>query len=102
MEGDRCGMEGGRGLTCVVVLCKVDGYLSANAPRGSYYQGHLLFKRHCSCTWGREGSRICDRAQCIMNDAGIAVSIAVIMRLRTAAAGGIDVDGLLSLYALVS
>ena len=42
----------GEGLTCVVVLCKVDGYLSANAPRGSYYQGHLLFRSHCSCTSG--------------------------------------------------
>ena len=36
-----------------------------------------------------------------MNDAGIGVSIVVVMTLRTAAAGDIDVDGLLSLHALV-
>ena len=41
------------------------------------------------------------RAQYIMDDAGIGVSIVVVMNMRTAAPGGIYVDGLLSLYALV-
>ena len=36
-----------------------------------------------------------------MDDAVIGVSIAVVVRMRTAADGSIDVDGLQSLYALV-
>ena len=36
-----------------------------------------------------------------MNDAGMRVSTAVIVRLGSAAAGGIDVGGLLSFYVLV-
>ncbi len=37
-----------------------------------------------------------------MNDAGMGVSTAVVMILGSAAAGGIGVGGLLSLYALVT
>ena len=85
-------------MTYIIVLCKVDGYLSANASGGSYYQGHLLFRRHRSCNWIEEGSRMFDRAQCIMNGTERGSSIAAITRLR---AGDIDVGSLLSLYALV-
>ena len=37
----------------------------------------------------------------MMNQAGVEVSTAVFMMLRSAAAGGIDMGSLLSLYALV-
>ena len=64
--------------------------------------GPLAFRETLLMYFGREDFRILDRAQCIMNKAVMGVSIAVIMRLRSAAAGGIEVDCLLSLYAFVS
>ena len=61
----------------------------------------LAFQEPLSRNWGREGSRMYGNAQCIMGDAVIGVPTAGVMRMRTAADGSIDVECLLSLYALV-
>lgn len=59
--------KGERGRTCVAILREVNGYLAADAARGSYYKGDFLFRSHGSCI----PPRIFRRAQCVMNDGGV-------------------------------